>query len=189
MPNNFKLSKRKHLLLSGNVQSSFVQPLQLLIKKVSLISPHRRFDLTSSKGYKVHLTKTTAAKLGLKASANVLVQADERALVNLIRNREIDLSINFNMPGEDKVNYEIRRASVDFSVRFSLPPLPVCLLLTSSGSYHHEREGRLLHVRGHLALRQAPRRVLRGLLCPPELRNRRSGHLRRAVMTLVECMQ
>jgi len=97
---NFRLSKRKHILVSGKVTESFGPPVKLLLKK----------------GYKVHATPDTLKKLGLgEKDSGVVPVADDVKLVDLIKNRNADLVVNFNEPNEKKSNYEIRRAAVDFS--------------------------------------------------------------------------
>jgi len=97
---NFRLSKRKHVVVSGKVQPSFGAPIKLLLKK----------------GYKLHATSEVIKTLGLGTNdAGVVVIADDGKLVDVIKDRIADLVINFNEPTEKKVNYEIRRAAVDFS--------------------------------------------------------------------------
>jgi hypothetical protein len=103
VPNNFKLTKRRHLALSGNLSKGFSEPLRKLL---------------DTKGYKVFITPESLAKLGWneKSHKNIVLQKTDRDLINTIKKRNIDLSINFNTPNEDPINYEIRRTSVDFSV-------------------------------------------------------------------------
>jgi len=100
VPNNFRLSKRRHILVSGAILKTFAEPLLKVMKK----------------GYKLHATPEGLAKLGMsEKNANVVVVPNDRALIDLIKDRQADLVINFNIAGEDSVNYDIRRASVDFS--------------------------------------------------------------------------
>jgi len=73
------------------------------------------------KNYTVHVSKPGLARLGwtekelTAQNTKSVVVATEAALVNLIKDRKIDLVFNFNVAKEEPAQYDIRRASVDFS--------------------------------------------------------------------------
>jgi len=101
VPNNFRLSKRKHVVVSGLVKQTFGIPVTKLL----------------ALGYTVFASSANLAVLGLsspKKGQKVVALSDED-IVKHIQDRQADLVINFNDPNEKPINYQIRRSAVDFS--------------------------------------------------------------------------
>merc|ERR1712137_165271 len=100
--NAFRIPK-ENILISGNIPSSFSAAIQSL----------------DAQGYKIFATPEAAPvckEAGVKCTQVKLPDDKNMNVLELIRNKEIHMTINIPQFGETEAQYRIRRTSIDFAI-------------------------------------------------------------------------